>query len=66
MRLRKFEEHLYEKLRDPEYARIYLEIAMEDSVEEYQHTLKEVENTQKPITQSSLNASRSSRGSHSL
>ena len=42
MKLRKFEDHLHEKLRDPEYALVYLETAMEDSIEEFLYALREV------------------------
>lgn len=42
MRLRKFEDHLHEKLRDPEYAVEYLQVASEDGIEELLYALKEV------------------------
>lgn len=42
MRLRRFEDHLHEKLRDPEYAVVYLETALEDSIEEFLYALREV------------------------
>lgn len=46
MKLRKFEDHLYEKLSDPEFARIYLETAMEDGIEEFLYALRDVANAQ--------------------
>ncbi|MHB1000433.1 MAG: addiction module antidote protein [Armatimonadota bacterium] len=42
MRLRKFDDHLHEKLRDPEYAVAYLEAAMDDGIEEFLYALREV------------------------
>lgn len=42
MRLRKFEDHLFEKLRDPEYAVAYLEAASEDGIEEFLQALREI------------------------
>lgn len=42
MRLRKFEDHLYGKLRDPEYAVEYLGAASEEGMEEFLHALKEI------------------------
>lgn len=42
MRLRKFEDHLYEKLREPEYAVEYLVAASEDGIEEFLHALREI------------------------
>jgi len=42
MRLRKFDDHLHEKLRDPEYAITYLETAMEDGIEEFLYALREI------------------------
>jgi probable addiction module antidote protein len=42
MKLRKFEDHLHEMLRDPEFAITYLEEAMEDSIEEFLYALRDV------------------------
>ena len=43
MRLRKFDDYLYEKLRDPEYAVAYMETALEDGgVEEFLYALRKV------------------------
>jgi probable addiction module antidote protein len=43
MKLRKFEDYLHEKLRDPEYAAIYVQVALEDDgIEEFLHALREV------------------------
>ncbi len=42
MRLGKFDDHLYERLRDPEYAVAYLEAAMEDGIEEFLYALREI------------------------
>ena len=42
LRLRKFEDHLREKLQDPEYAAAYLEAAAEDGTEELQFALGDV------------------------
>ena len=43
MTFRKFEEHLYEKLRDPEYAAMYMETAMEmGGVDDFLQALQEV------------------------
>jgi probable addiction module antidote protein len=46
MRLRRFEDHLQEKLRDPEYAAVYLEASMADSIEEFLYALREVASAQ--------------------
>lgn len=46
MRLRKFEDHLYEKLRDREYALAYLEAAREDGIEEFLYAVREVASAQ--------------------
>lgn len=43
MRLRKFEDYLHEKLRDPEYAMVYMQVALEDDgIEEFLYALREV------------------------
>ncbi len=42
MKLRKFEDHLHEMLRDPEYAVVYAQVALEDSVEELLYALREI------------------------
>jgi probable addiction module antidote protein len=43
MKLRKFEDYLHEKLRDPEYATVYVQVALEDNgIEEFLHALREV------------------------
>ena len=43
MKLRKFEDHLYEKLRDTDYAVMYVETALEDGgIEEFLYALREV------------------------
>lgn len=43
MRLRKFEDHLHEMLRDPEFAVTYAETALLDGgVEEFLYALREV------------------------
>lgn len=42
MRLRKFDDHLHEKLRNSEYAVAYLETAMEDGIEEFLYALREI------------------------
>jgi len=42
MKLRKFEDHLHEMLRDPEFAAAYLEAAMEDCIEEFLYALRDV------------------------
>jgi probable addiction module antidote protein len=42
MRLRKFEDHLHERLRDPEYAVEYLGAAKEDGLDEFLYALKEI------------------------
>lgn len=46
MRLEKFEDHLHEKLRDPEYAVVYLETAMEDGIDEFLYALREIASAQ--------------------
>lgn len=46
MRLKKFEDHLYEKLRDQDYAIEYLKAASEDGIEEFLHAVKEVASAQ--------------------
>lgn len=43
MKLRKFEDHLNERLREPEYAAIYVETALEQGgIEEFLYALREV------------------------
>ena len=42
MILRKFEDHLHERLQDPDYAAAYLEAAAEDGAEELQQALKDI------------------------
>ncbi len=43
MRLQKFEDHLNERLRDPEYAAAYVETALEDgSIEDFLYAIREV------------------------
>jgi len=46
MRLHKFEDDLYEKLRDPEFVIAYLEAAKEDSLDEFLFALREVASAQ--------------------
>jgi DNA-binding phage protein len=46
MRLEKFEDHLHEKLRDPEYALAYLEAALEDGEEESSRAIEEIASAQ--------------------
>jgi probable addiction module antidote protein len=43
LKLRKFDDYLYEKLRDPEHAIVYLETALEDGgIEDFLYALQEV------------------------
>ena len=43
MRLRKFEDHLHEMLRDPEFAAAYVDAALEDGgVDEFLDALRQV------------------------
>lgn len=43
MKLRKFDDYLHEKLRDPEYAIVYVETALEDGgIEEFLYALRQV------------------------
>ena len=43
MKLRSFDDHLHEMLRDPEYAVVYMETALEDGgIEEFLHALRHV------------------------
>ena len=43
MKLRKFDDYLYEKLRDPEYAVVYVETALEDGgIEDFLYALRSV------------------------
>ncbi len=47
MTLRKFDDYLYEKLRDPEYAVAYVETALEDGgVEDFLYALRKVATAQ--------------------
>jgi probable addiction module antidote protein len=46
MKSGRFEDHLHEKLRDPEFAVMYLEAAMEESIEEFLDALREVASAQ--------------------
>jgi probable addiction module antidote protein len=42
MKLHKFDDALYEKLRSPDYAAAYLDAAKEDGIEEFLSALKDV------------------------
>lgn len=46
MRLHKFEDDLYEQLRDPEFAVAYLDAAKEDGLDEFLFALREVASAQ--------------------
>lgn len=46
MRLHKFEDDLYENLRDPEFAAAYLEAAKEDGLPEFLAALRDVASAQ--------------------
>ena len=57
MRLRKFEDHLRDKLQDPEYAAAYLDAAAKDGAEELQCALKEIASAQEDGPQDTPNKS---------
>lgn len=46
MRLRRFEDHLYEQLRNEEFALEYLKAASEEGMEELLHALRDVASAQ--------------------
>lgn len=65
MKLRKFDDYLYEKLRDPEYAIAYVETALEDGgVEDFLYALRKVAVAQEGGMQQVADGSR--RGRESL
>jgi len=64
MKLRKFEDHLYEKLRDTDFAVAYVETALEDGgIEEFLYALREVAVAQGGVQRV---AAESQRGRESL
>lgn len=46
MKLEKFEDHLKEQLRDPEFAAAFLETSLDDGIDEFLYALREVASAQ--------------------
>jgi probable addiction module antidote protein len=64
LKLRKFDDYLYEKLRDPEYAIVYLETALEDGgIGDFLYALRKVATAQGGVQKV---AEESQRGRESL